>query len=55
MKKYYELDKINVGSTVVMDDGKWLRVDEVEGVEFWGTDQDGQHGMFRRENIARVE
>jgi len=38
MKKYYELDEIDVGSTVVMDDGKWLRVDEVEGVKFWGTD-----------------
>jgi len=55
MKKYYELDEIDVGSTVVMDDGKWLRVDEVEGVKFWGTDQDGQHGRFCRENIARVE
>jgi hypothetical protein len=47
--------KIDVGSTVVMDDGKWLQVEEIEGVEFWGSDQDGGLGMFRRENIARVE
>lgn len=47
--------EIKVGDTVVMYNGVWASVEEINGECFYGLDQDGGEKEYLIENIARIE